>query len=97
MSNRERLAQTVQGMTEEEAAFYLAWLIKIMRDMEEVRDDAFCLALNERYLANPDKGEGVPIEEVAARLGVGDVRVIFKNEEGKIVVREIDNRGDIYK
>ena len=33
----------------------------------------------------------------ACRLRVGDVRVIFKMEEEKIVVREIDTRGDIYK
>jgi len=37
---------------------------------EEAEDDQFCNALYERYLADPDKGEGVPIEVVAARLGV---------------------------
>ena len=31
------------------------------------------------------------------RLRVGDVRVIFKMEGQQIIVRDINNRGDIYK
>jgi len=44
------------------------FMLKNYLEAAEAEDDAFCIALNESYLANPDKGEGTLIEEVAARL-----------------------------
>ena len=70
MSNREQLVQMAQSVPEEQAIFAMHLLKSYLDALEEMRDDAFCLALNERYLENPDKGEGVPIEELAVRLGV---------------------------
>jgi len=40
------------------------------RIAEELGDDEFCRKLHDDYLANPDKGEPMPIEEFAAELGI---------------------------
>ena len=70
MSTREQFVQTVQAMTEEDAAFYFSWLAKMMHDMEDARDNARCLALDDDYLADPDNGERISLESFAAELGV---------------------------
>ena len=69
MSHKEQLLQLATTVPEQQAAQAYLMLQAFLNVLDEAEDDAFCLALNERYLANPDKGEGVPIEELAARLG----------------------------
>jgi len=68
MSYSEQLVQVAGVVPEKLAAAALLVLYRFL--YEEAEDEQFCNALYERYLADPDKGEGVPIEEVAARLGV---------------------------
>ena len=40
------------------------------RMAEEKEDDEFCQNMLDRYLADPDKGEPVPIEKLAAKYGI---------------------------
>ena len=71
MSNRERLAQSTLAMTEEEAAFYLALVVKRMFDIvEEARDDAFCQAMEDAFEANSNKGELIDFEDACRMTGV---------------------------
>jgi len=70
MSHKEQLMQVAADVPEWQAEHVLLLLPAILKALDDAADDAFCVALHERYLANPDKGEGTPIEEVAARLGV---------------------------
>jgi len=69
MSYQERIVQLTTKMPDYTAAIVF-FLIENYLTAEKAADDAFCNAMYERYLANPDKGEGVPIEVIAARLGV---------------------------
>jgi len=69
MSYQERIVQLTQDIPDNIAAVAF-YMLKQYMDAVEAADDAFCMAMYERYLTDPNKGEGTPIEEVAAQLGV---------------------------
>ena len=66
MSSSERLVQLAQEVPEQQATI----IFFMIKNYLESLDDAFCLTLDDAYEADPEKGGGVPIEELAARLGV---------------------------
>jgi len=70
VSYQEQIVQMATDMPDNFAAVVFYIIKNYLEAAEKAADDAFCNALYERYLANPDKGEGIPIEEIAARLGV---------------------------
>ena len=72
MSTRERCNQVIDSLPEEYLAYALLLLEKIQREKEAAEDDAFCIAMNEAFLEDPDpdKWESTPIEELAAQLGI---------------------------
>jgi hypothetical protein len=69
MSNREKCISLIQEFPEERLAFAALWLEKNLHDIEEAEDDAFCIALNDAFLDNPDKGELVDFDEAVRKLG----------------------------
>lgn len=68
MSNREKCHAIIDSISDEQLADIAVILEKAIA--EETADDAFCLQLYADYLASPDKGEAVPLEEFAKILGV---------------------------
>ena len=70
MSARERLMQVAEMIPDEQIAEAMLMLYRLLYEQAEAEDDAYCVALNEAFLANPDKGELVSLEEAAKRLGV---------------------------
>ena len=71
MSHKEQLVQLVSDVPERQAAMIYFMVQNYLNALEDAEDNAFCLALDDAYEADPDNnGEGVPIEELAARLGV---------------------------
>ncbi|MCL2195354.1 MAG: hypothetical protein FWB76_05320 [Oscillospiraceae bacterium] len=69
MSYQERIAQLTVDIPDQFAAVAYFWLKNYLQAIESA-DEEFCAEMYARYLANPDKGSGTPIEDVAARLGV---------------------------
>jgi len=70
LSYQDQIVQLATDMPDSFAAVVFYLIKNYLDAAEKADDDAFCNSLYERYLANPDKGEGVPIEVIAARLGV---------------------------
>ena len=68
MSHKEQLMKAADLVPEEQASAALLLLYRFL--LEEAEDDAFCEQMLRSALADPDQGEGVPIEELAARYGV---------------------------
>ena len=66
MSNKERCLAILDTFTETQ----LASIAVMLQAAQEAIDDAFCAALYENYLNDPDKGEPVSLEDVASALGV---------------------------
>ena len=69
MSEREMCAQLLSYVPDFKLHYVLAYLQGLTAD--EMDDDAFCEQLYQEYLADPDKGEAMSLEDVAASLGVG--------------------------
>lgn len=70
MSNREKCIAIINSFTEVQLA-NIATMLQAARDaVNEAADDAFCASLYEDYLADPERGEAISIEEAAAALGV---------------------------
>lgn len=71
MSNRELAKQIIDSLPEYKIENILLFLKGIQFD-DDMEDDAFCEALAEKYLNNPDpeKHNSITLEELAAREGI---------------------------
>lgn len=70
MSNREKCIAILDTFNEAQLADIAAMLQAAKNAIDEALDDAYCIGLYQKYLADPDKGEAVTIEEAADILGV---------------------------
>ena len=70
MSTREQLVKVAEIMPDDQIPEALRMLYRLLYEQAEAEDDAYCIALNEAFLANPDKGELISLQEAAQRLGV---------------------------
>lgn len=70
MSNREKCIAIINSFSEAQLANIAAMLQAAHNAVSEAADDAFCASLYEDYLADPDRGESVSLEDAAAALGV---------------------------
>lgn len=70
MSNKEKCLSLLDSFTDGQLASIAAMLEAAKSAMDDAADDAFCRALCQEYEADPDKGQPIPIEEVARQLGV---------------------------
>ena len=70
MSTRERCNQLIDTLPDEYLDYAWLMLEKIRRKKQEEEDDAFCVAMNEAFLNDPDPGkwESTPIEEFAEQI-----------------------------
>ena len=68
MSERELCAQLLSYVPDFKLRYVLAYLQGLTAD--EMDDDAFCEQIYQEYLADPDKGQAVSLEDAAAHLGV---------------------------
>lgn len=68
MSEREMCAQLLNFVPDFKLRYVLAYLQGLTAD--EMDDDAFCEQLYQEYLADPEKGQAMSLEDVAAQLGV---------------------------
>ena len=69
MSTRERCNQLLDMMPESQLELVLAYIQGLTAQAESA-DDAYCEALYQRYLSDPDKGEFVSEEDVAKKFGI---------------------------
>lgn len=71
MSDREQAKQIIDQLPEYKIGNLLLFLKGIQFD-DEIEDDLYCQKLYEDYLNDPDpeKDEGITLEELAAREGV---------------------------
>ncbi len=70
MSNRDKCIAILDSFNDTQLADIAAMLQAAKNAIDDALDDAFCISLYQRYLKDPDKGQGIPIEEAAAILGV---------------------------
>jgi len=70
LSAKEQLTQLIADMPEWMAEHALNLLNSFIMSVAEAADDEFCIKMVDNGLADPEDGEWVPIEEVAAQLGV---------------------------
>ena len=70
MSNREKCIEIIDSLSEVELGNIATMLQAARNAIKEAADDAFCEALYQRYLQDPDRGQGIPIEDAARQLGV---------------------------
>lgn len=68
MSEREMASALLEKVPDYKLGYVVAYLQGITAD--EAADDAFCEALVERYLRDPEKGEGITLEELCKREGI---------------------------
>ena len=73
MSNKEMAINLIDQTPEYKLGYVVAYLQGLLAD--EAEDDAFCEQLLEQYENSSDKGEFVPLEEVAKMCGV-DINAI---------------------
>lgn len=66
MSNKDRCLAILDTFTESQ----LASIAVMLQAAQEAIDDAFCAALYENYLNDPDMGDSISLEDAAAALGV---------------------------
>ena len=71
MSEREQAKQIIDQLPEYKMGNLLLFL-KGMQFDDDIEDDLYCQKLHEDYLNDPDpeKDEGITIEELAAREGI---------------------------
>jgi len=70
MSYKEQLVQLAHDVPDNLAMAIFTMLKNNLMILEEVQDQAFCLALDETYEKSLDKGDPISLEEYAAQLGV---------------------------
>lgn len=68
MSTKEMCMKLLESLPESKLGYVLAYMQGLTAD--EAEDAAFCESLYQEYLADPDKGQTVTIEEAAQILGV---------------------------
>lgn len=68
MSEKELAIKLIDRVPQYKLGYVIAYLEGLTADEDE--DDKFCEELYRKYLADPDKGELVPFEEVAKDCGV---------------------------
>lgn len=69
MSTREKCDMILDTMPEFQLELVLAY-IQGMKAFEEASDEAYCEALYQKYLNDPDKGEFISEEDLCGELGV---------------------------
>ena len=69
MSTREKCDLFLDSMPEYQLALVLAY-IQGMKAFEETADDAYCEALYQKYMNDPDRGEFTSEEDLCRELGV---------------------------
>jgi len=71
MSERERCINIIEKIPDGQLSYIAVLLENAYQMIDEMLDDAFCIALAERYDAREDKGEpSIPIEALAEELGI---------------------------
>jgi len=71
MTRRENCLNIISQVPEEQLHHFEASLIYTRKLIEEILDDAYCLALYEHHMKTPDREDDfIPIEDVAAELGI---------------------------
>jgi len=70
MSYQERIVQLTTDMPDNLAAVAFFLLKNYLEAAEAAADEAFCIALDDEFEANPDKGELVDFEDACKLLGV---------------------------
>jgi len=70
MSNRDKCIAILDSFSDTQLADIAAMLQAAKNAIDDALDDEFCISLYQRYLNDPDKGQGITIEEAAAILGV---------------------------
>ncbi len=70
MSQMEMAQHLLKRVPENKLRYVIAYLMGITAEVSEETDDAFCERLYQEYAADPDKGEGVSLEEMAAMCGL---------------------------
>lgn len=68
MSEREMASALLEKVPDYKLGYVVAYLQGITAD--EAADDAFCEELVERYLSDPEKGEGITLEALCEREGI---------------------------
>ena len=69
MSTREKCNMFLDAMPEYQLELVLAY-IQGMKAFEEADDDAYCEALYQKYLDDPDRGDYISEEELCHELGL---------------------------
>lgn len=69
MSTREKCDYFLDSMPEYQLELVLAY-IQGMKAFEEAADDAYCEALHQKYMNDPDRGEYVSEEALCHELGI---------------------------
>ena len=69
MSTKEKCISILDSFSEAQLVNVLSILQAAQNAIEEAEDEAFCASLYEDYL-NSEKEEAVPIESLAAELGI---------------------------
>ena len=69
MSTREKCNILLDRMPEFQLELVLAY-IQGMQALEDAADDAYCEALYQQYLDDPDKGEFISEEDLCKELGI---------------------------
>ena len=73
MSTKEHCISIIEKIPEEQLPYIAAFLENAYKMIDEMLDNAFCIALAERHEKNNPvfkEDDYAPIEEVAKRLGV---------------------------
>jgi len=70
MSNREKCISILDSFNDNQLVNIAAMLQAAKDAISEAEDDAYCNALYKSYENDPDKGQGISIEEAAKSLGV---------------------------
>lgn len=70
MSNKEKLLQMAQQLSDSQLAPIVALAETYLKGLEDAMDEAYCEALLRDYENDPDKGETVSFDEAMKELGL---------------------------
>jgi hypothetical protein len=72
MSTRERLQVLTDRIPDSKLPVVQLMLLQFLRQLEEEADDEICARMYAEFKADtdPEKWDGIPIEELAAEMGV---------------------------
>jgi len=70
MSYQEQIVQLTENMPESQAEQVFLMLQAYLKVLDETKDDAFCLAIDDAFEANPNKGELIGFDDACKMLGV---------------------------